>query len=526
MMLPLFLIATMTNSQNLSNTTASGLIRSPSTDIRLVGGSDLCSGRVEVQVQGVWGTVCDDDWDLNDAQVACRQMGCGRALSAPSLAHFGPGTGQIWLDNLGCSGTESSLFECRHNGLGTHNCGHGEDAGVVCEHPEPNCGENLTMSGSFFTPFYPNDYHENAFCVWTLSAPVGQKILLTFLDLEIESCCTCDYITVFDGPTVGDTELARLCNTSSLGTFQSTSNQLTVVFRSDQFQQSRGFMAEFISFLPSDMGEVQCTSDYMKIILSTSLLSSHGYNETDIYVNDELCRPSVIGSSVVFYFATNRCGTVMKSRYGQVIYHNTVRGNRTESGVITRQSQLMLSVACYMERESTLQIMYEARDTAEFNIAGIGPFNTVMAFFTSETFNQEIFTQPYEVALNDSLYVQIKLSRYDSRLVLFLDMCVASPSPHDNTDQDSYYLVVNGCPSDNTFHYFVNGSQSVVQYRFQAFEFLRTNPIVYLRCKVLICPADDTNSRCRQGCRTRRPRSLSSQHITTTMVLGPIRLKD
>uniref|UniRef100_A0A8C9XT49 SRCR domain-containing protein n=1 Tax=Sander lucioperca TaxID=283035 RepID=A0A8C9XT49_SANLU len=95
-------------------------------------GSTLCSGRVAIYYNKTWGTVCDDDWDLNDAEVVCRELGCGTALTATQSASFGEGTGQIWLDDVACSGSERSVTLCQHNGFGTHNCGHGEDAGVIC----------------------------------------------------------------------------------------------------------------------------------------------------------------------------------------------------------------------------------------------------------------------------------------------------------------------------------------------------------------------------------------------------------
>ena len=100
--------------------------------MRLVGGSTSSEGRVELFYQGAWGTVCDDGWDLNDATVVCKQMGFSSASAAQHGAHFGQGTGNIILDDVNCSGTENRIIDCQHSGYLNHNCGHSEDASVVC----------------------------------------------------------------------------------------------------------------------------------------------------------------------------------------------------------------------------------------------------------------------------------------------------------------------------------------------------------------------------------------------------------
>ena len=102
--------------------------------IRLVDGPSAREGRVELWRSGEWGTVCDDSWGLNDAHVACSSLGYSGASQAPCCARYGQGTGSIILDNLGCSGSESTLYACSHSGTYVHNCGHSEDASAVCEY--------------------------------------------------------------------------------------------------------------------------------------------------------------------------------------------------------------------------------------------------------------------------------------------------------------------------------------------------------------------------------------------------------
>ena len=100
--------------------------------VRLVNGPTKYEGRVEVYHNGEWGTVCDDGWDLNDAQVVCRQLGFGPAMVVRSGAYYGQGSGIIWLDYVECYSTELTIEDCSHRGWGNNNCSHHEDVGVQC----------------------------------------------------------------------------------------------------------------------------------------------------------------------------------------------------------------------------------------------------------------------------------------------------------------------------------------------------------------------------------------------------------
>ena len=103
-----------------------------SISVRLADGSHPAEGRVEVNYNNTWGTVCDEGWDIRDANVVCRMLGYHYAVRARSSAYFGEGIGPVWLDNVICDGSENNLTHCSHRGLGVSNCRHDRDAGVVC----------------------------------------------------------------------------------------------------------------------------------------------------------------------------------------------------------------------------------------------------------------------------------------------------------------------------------------------------------------------------------------------------------
>ena len=108
-------------------------------DLRLVDGPTELEGRLEVYhctTSGdcSWGTVCDNLFDQEEATVACRQMGKGDAKRWQGGGRYGRGSGVIWLDDLGCKGSEARLGDCpfREQTWGSNDCSHSEDAGLNC----------------------------------------------------------------------------------------------------------------------------------------------------------------------------------------------------------------------------------------------------------------------------------------------------------------------------------------------------------------------------------------------------------
>uniref|UniRef100_UPI00398EF8D3 scavenger receptor cysteine-rich domain-containing protein DMBT1-like isoform X2 n=1 Tax=Pristiophorus japonicus TaxID=55135 RepID=UPI00398EF8D3 len=167
-----------------------------------------------------------------------------------------------------CGGYSSGCscdYNCRYNGNCCHDfCDHcsyinngycsaystpSGDAARTTNATGGSCGGYLGgANGSVISQGYPYSYLNNARCTWYIRVNRNQTIKLEFtdIDLEVTSTCSYDYIAIYDGPSTNSILLSKICHGSNQ-TFKSSSNSMTIFFRSDSSVTRRGFTANYYS---------------------------------------------------------------------------------------------------------------------------------------------------------------------------------------------------------------------------------------------------------------------------------------
>ena len=110
--------------------------------IRIQGGENPREGRVEVFHNGRWGTVCGDDWGIEEAMTVCRQLNLGYATKAVTHKNFSETGLKIIMSGVKCRVDETSLYYCQHDEWKNTTCSSDDKvAGVIC------------VSGKLFSAF-------------------------------------------------------------------------------------------------------------------------------------------------------------------------------------------------------------------------------------------------------------------------------------------------------------------------------------------------------------------------------------
>ncbi|KAK2922014.1 hypothetical protein Q8A73_001499 [Channa argus] len=276
-----------------------------------------------------------------------------------------------------------------------------------------------------------------------------------------------------------------------------------------------------LSFYPVP---VQCDSSSITVSVPKDLVGG-----LELSLSNSSCRGVSNGTHINLSFSLKTCGTVVEVTDNKIVGTNLVTGlprSNPDSSrdLIVRTSKLLLPVTCEFPREYQVSDGYQASlRSSAMELAGHseGVFPFSLELFKNAEFSEPYSTPP-QLRLHDSLFFGVEPKERVEGLSAQGESCFATPRP--KADQAlKYYLIKDGCISDETVTQYSSKDQLSKHYQVPVFKFIgKDNRQVFLHCQVLVCGANDF--RCAQSCRGRVRREVHTQEHQEGHMLsgGPI----
>ncbi|XP_028651045.1 oncoprotein-induced transcript 3 protein [Erpetoichthys calabaricus] len=262
---------------------------------------------------------------------------------------------------------------------------------------------------------------------------------------------------------------------------------------------------------------VQCKSSGIEVVVPKTLVGG-----LELFLSNSSCKGISNGTHVKINFSLKTCGTVVEVVNDKIIASNLVTGlprqTPSSSGdIIVRTSKLLIPVTCEFPRQYLVSDGYIPNlKNSPLEIAGRsrGVFPFSLELFKNRDFNEAYHGSPPTLKLHDDLFFGIEPVVHVDGLQTLVESCFATPNSKTE-EAIKYYLIKDGCISDETVKQFTTDDDLAKHYQVPVFKFVgKDNKEVFLHCSVLVCGSLDEHSRCAQGCKRRMRRSLWEQEDT------------
>ncbi|XP_052387228.1 CUB and zona pellucida-like domain-containing protein 1 [Carassius gibelio] len=278
---------------------------------------------------------------------------------------------------------------------------------------------------------------------------------------------------------------------------------------------------------------VTCTQNSMSVTIERSSIKNlHGDH---LRLINPSCQVYTNSTYVFTNTLLNECGTQIEENNNELIFKNKIITFDDPRDIITRKNKLEIEILCKYQKRTNVTLEFDThRPPVIISEKGFGTFNYQFEFYVSENFHTSRGSESYplEYDVGDKIYMKIEPVTPVLNTEIFLESCVATP--YDNPNYPiSYPIIKNGCNVDETVQFF-SSHQQYVQFEMEAFKFIEFHDQVFISCSIIICQANNPNTRCSQGCvnstvappshhqhKREAPIQTSSHFISQ----GPLRLK-
>ncbi|XP_046558298.1 deleted in malignant brain tumors 1 protein-like [Haliotis rubra] len=495
-------------------------------NIRLAGGPNANSGRVEVLIDGTWGTVCDDQWDDLDAAVVCKMLNYRNGGQAFPLARYGQGVGPIHLDDVQCDGDEERIDRCRMTTIS--NCLHSEDASVICDpsgpvvaSPTPATTDQPRTVGPVPDNCVPGSATTRRVRLVAADNLPGRGMVEVFNGTYWGSVCD-DFFDenaakIVCGTLCFNTTYARAgAPPEAIGPPRSeiVLDDVRCVGNEAQIQNCANNGWGNHNCAPTEIASVTCVNLRFRppadpvpvldcrdgyLIAAFSSILDPNLEEKHLTILNSTCVPlrSHDNSTVVIRIPFAGCGTNVTYNATHIFYNNVIKYDYTVlEGQISRVNTFLVRVTCQMPREAAVTRPLDPQ-TQVVTQKSTGQFIVTMSFYRNNTFSNPDPQVPLRLPLGEWINVGLQLENVHDRLKLIVPDCVATPN-NDINNPIRYPLFRNSCRDEPTLAFF-NLNQTRFGYRYQPFAFVGYEE-VFLHCGAFVCVLDDLSAECDRSC--------------------------